>query len=172
MNFFRKIVTPIGELYIECDLHQVVAVHFSENDLASCRCAVQPEAADDLLDEAERQMTAYFVGGLRNFDLPLLGTGSDFQQLVWNKIAEIPYGAVISYGKIALILGKSGGARAVGNACNRNPLPIIIPCHRVIGSNGKLTGYRGGIRAKKWLLELEERQMKNKNTLNLPSFVK
>jgi methylated-DNA-[protein]-cysteine S-methyltransferase len=108
-----------------------------------------------LLREAERQLRAYFAGELRQFDLPLDPQGTPFQQQVWAALREIPYGEVRSYGQIAAAIGNPKACRAVGMANHRNPLPILIPCHRVCGSDGSLTGYGGGIERKKWLLELE-----------------
>jgi methylated-DNA-[protein]-cysteine S-methyltransferase len=108
-----------------------------------------------LLREAERQLRAYFAGELRQFDLPLDPQGTPFQQQVWAALREIPYGEVRSYGQIAAAIGNPKACRAVGMANHRNPLPILIPCHRVCGSDGSLTGYGGGIERKQWLLELE-----------------
>lgn len=108
-----------------------------------------------LLREAERQLRAYFAGELRQFDLPLDPQGTPFQQQVWAALREIPYGEVRSYGQIAAAIGNPKACRAVGMANHRNPLPILIPCHRVCGSDGSLTGYGGGIERKRWLLELE-----------------
>ncbi|MEG1980017.1 MAG: methylated-DNA--[protein]-cysteine S-methyltransferase [Victivallaceae bacterium] len=158
MNFFRKLVTPIGELYVECNLHQVVAVHFGEDDFCRSNPAVVAAKAENLLGEVVRQLELYFAGQLRIFKLPLPDCGSEFQRRVLRQVASIPYGQVATYGDIAASLGQAGAARAVGGACNRNPWPIIIPCHRVIGSNGKNIGYRGGVSAKRWLLDMERRQ--------------
>lgn len=93
-------------------------------------------------------MNAYFMGKLRVFQVPLILEGTDFQKRVWKEIMKIPYGEVASYGEIARAIGVPKGARAVGNANNKNKVPIIIPCHRVVGSNGSLTGYAGGLERK------------------------
>lgn len=108
-----------------------------------------------LLLEGARQIKAYLDGDLKEFTLPLSYKGTDFMKKVWNSLNEIPYGATRSYKEIAECIGNSKAARAVGMANNRNPLPIIIPCHRVIGKNGKMIGYRGGLSIKQQLLELE-----------------
>ncbi len=104
---------------------------------------------------AENQLDEYFRRKRRAFDLPLDATGSPFERDVWQKLLAIPYGVTASYGTIATALGLSNGARAVGRANGANPIPIVIPCHRVIGSDGQLTGYGGGLALKRTLLELE-----------------
>lgn len=109
-----------------------------------------------LLREAARQLESYFRGELKEFSLPLEPIGTDFMKRVWTALCEIPYGRTASYGEIAERIGKPGAARAVGLANNRNPIPIIIPCHRVIGADGSLTGYGGGLDLKKRLLDLEK----------------
>ncbi len=114
-----------------------------------------PRRHTEALDNALTQLREYFSGSRRAFDLPLDVHGTAFQRTVWDKIARIPYGATTTYGKIAQGIGKPKSARAVGAANGANPLPIIIPCHRVIGANGSLTGYGGGLEMKAALLRLE-----------------
>ena len=109
--------------------------------------------------EVIRQIEAYFDGKLKDFDLPLILDGTAFQLLVWNNLRKIPYGETVSYGQLAKRIGSPDAARAVGLANGSNPIPIIIPCHRVIGSNGDLTGFGGGLPVKKKLLALESRQL-------------
>ena len=104
---------------------------------------------------AADQLEAYFAGELTTFDLPLAPRGSGFQQRVWAALQEIPYGRTESYGELAERIGSPGGARAVGLANGKNPIGIVIPCHRVVGSNGNLTGYGGGLNRKRRLLDLE-----------------
>ena len=111
--------------------------------------------AHPVLRAAIEQLTAYFAGSLREFNLPLEVTGTDFQMRVWRILQDIPYGETRSYRDLALALGSPTAVRAVGAANGANPLPIVIPCHRVIGANGKLVGYGGGLALKKRLLELE-----------------
>jgi methylated-DNA-[protein]-cysteine S-methyltransferase len=108
-----------------------------------------------VLDDAAAQLDEYFEGVRRSFDLPLALEGSSFQRQVWAQLRKIPFGTTVSYGHVATTLGRSGAARAVGHANARNPIPVIVPCHRVIGSSGQLTGYGGGLRAKRHLLDLE-----------------
>ena len=110
--------------------------------------------------EALRQLRAYFAGDLEGFDLQLAPDGTPFQQKVWKALCKIPYGETISYGELAKRIGNPNASRAVGLANGSNPIPIIIPCHRVIGSNGKLTGYGGGLPIKEKLLALEKRQLR------------
>jgi methylated-DNA-[protein]-cysteine S-methyltransferase len=112
------------------------------------------------LGEAVRQLRAYFAGELQAFDLPLAPQGTPFQLAVWKHLCEIPYGETISYGELARRIGNPNASRAVGLANGSNPIPIVIPCHRVIGSNGKLTGYGGGLPIKEKLLGLERRQLR------------
>lgn len=108
--------------------------------------------------EAKKQMQAYFAGDLTEFDLPLNMIGTEFQKTVWRELQNIPFGVTISYGELAERVGNPSASRAVGAANGRNPISIIVPCHRVIGSNGKLTGYGGGLERKEWLLAHESKR--------------
>jgi methylated-DNA-[protein]-cysteine S-methyltransferase len=114
-----------------------------------------PEQAPEPLPEAARQLDEYFAGTRREFSLPLAARGTEFQRSVWSALREIPYGATWSYGRLADHLGKPGASRAVGLANGRNPISIVVPCHRVIGADGSLTGYGGGLPRKRTLLALE-----------------
>jgi len=109
----------------------------------------------DLLKESWRQLAAYLAGDLKEFSLPLHPEGTSFMQQVWKVLCTIPYGTTASYKDVAVAVGRSNAARAVGLANNRNPIPLFIPCHRIIGANGKLVGYRGGLALKEKLLALE-----------------
>ena len=115
----------------------------------------QPEEATPLLLEACRQLREYFAGERKAFALPLAPAGTEFQKKVWAALRDIPWGETRSYGDIARAIGKPAASRAVGMANGRNPLPIFIPCHRVIGTNGSITGYSGGLEKKRFLLRLE-----------------
>ena len=139
------------ELRVSATVSGILAIEF---DPASPSLAV-PNDANPLLVEAARQLRAWFSGILREFDLPLDPHGTPFQQRVWREVAEIPYGRTRSYQQIAAAIGSPRAVRAVGAANGANPLPIIIPCHRVIGANGNLTGYGGGLALKRRLLEME-----------------
>jgi len=112
---------------------------------------------DDAFDDIRRELDEYFAGTLQDFTVPLSPRGSTFQKQVWQALSEIPYGETTSYGKVAASIGHPDGARAVGVANGQNPIPIIVPCHRVIGADGSLTGYGGGLDAKRWLLDHEAR---------------
>jgi methylated-DNA-[protein]-cysteine S-methyltransferase len=113
-----------------------------------------------IIEQAIGQLRAYFAGELETFDLPLAPDGTPFQQKVWQRLCDIPYGETISYGELARRVGNPKASRAVGLANGANPIPIVIPCHRVIGSNGRLTGYGGGLPLKEKLLALERRQLR------------
>ena len=113
------------------------------------------ERETPLLAEAMRQLAEYFAGERREFELPLAPEGTPFMRWVWAELVKVPYGATATYGEIAERIGNPGGSRAVGLANNRNPIAIIIPCHRIIGSSGKLVGYAGGVELKERLLALE-----------------
>jgi methylated-DNA-[protein]-cysteine S-methyltransferase len=110
---------------------------------------------DDAFAPVREQLDAYFAGTLTEFELPLAMAGTPFQRRVWAALREIPYGETISYGELARSVGRPGGARAVGLANGRNPVGIVVPCHRVIGADGSMTGYGGGLARKTWLLEHE-----------------
>jgi methylated-DNA-[protein]-cysteine S-methyltransferase len=112
-----------------------------------------------VLGEATRQLDAYFSKRLRRFDLPLAPHGTPFQLEVWQALQRIPYGDTWSYADLARRIGRPDAVRAVGAANGRNPIPIVIPCHRVIGSNGQLVGFGGGLPLKRWLLDLESRRL-------------
>ena len=114
------------------------------------------ERQNALLTLACRQMSEYFAGKRKAFDLPIRLNGTPFQQIVWKGLQQIPYGEILSYAGLARQIGREKAARAVGNANNHNPLMIIIPCHRVVASNGEISGYAGGIVRKAWLLEKEK----------------
>jgi methylated-DNA-[protein]-cysteine S-methyltransferase len=145
--------SPIGPLLLQSDGNALTALHLPEERGKS---AASPPSgamrADAAFREARQQLEAYFAGDLRVFDLRLRPAGTAFQRLVWEELLRIPYGASISYAEQARRIGRPGAARAVGAANGRNPIAIVIPCHRVIGANGSLTGYGGGIALKEWLL--------------------
>jgi methylated-DNA-[protein]-cysteine S-methyltransferase len=118
------------------------------------------DPADEPFASAAAQLTAYFAGELTEFDLPLAPAGTAFQRQVWSALRQIPHGTTMSYGELADKLGKPGASRAVGLANGRNPIAIVVPCHRVIGSDGSLTGYGGGLDRKQFLLGLEQAQQR------------
>ena len=145
-----------GPLVVAGNFSGLQRIHFA-NGRRFCVPA-EWERDDAALREAIRQLRAYFSGELKEFNLELVLEGTAFQMKVWNSLRAIPYGQTISYAQLAQEIGNPKAVRAVGLANGSNPLPIVIPCHRVIGSNGKLTGFGGGLPAKKALLALESRQ--------------
>jgi methylated-DNA-[protein]-cysteine S-methyltransferase len=155
------IASPIGDLRLVEHDGAITAIEFSPfQDGASRAAARAPlgERSDDhpVLAECARQLRAYFAGDLTDFDLPLAPDGTPFQRRVWAELLAIGFGKTATYGEIAHRLGMTNAAsRAVGLANGRNPIPIVIPCHRVIGANGTLTGYAGGLDRKQLLLDLE-----------------
>ncbi len=158
MTSYTQMDSPIGQLLLAADETGLRRIEFM-----SSKRAHPPESdwREDArpLTEVIRQLRAYFAGKLEAFDLPLAPEGTDFQQKVWRRLCDIPFGETISYGQLAQRIGNPNASRAVGLANGSNPIPIIIPCHRVIGSNGKLTGYGGGLPIKEKLLALERRQL-------------
>jgi len=151
---WTRIESPVGELTIVAEDDAIVAIEMSPARPDVTAGAVRDDAYP-LLNEAKRQLDAYFTRELHDFSLPLRPAGTDFQQRVWKALERIPYGATVSYGDIAKAIGSPGSSRAVGAANGANPIPIVVPCHRVIGSNGSLTGYGGGLDRKRKLLALE-----------------
>ncbi len=153
--------SPVGELLLTSDGEALSGLYFAPHRGTSGpwdRCRAQGTRLDDdpLLRATRRQLTEYFAHQRRDFDLPLNAAGSSFQHRVWDQLCLIPYGQTASYGQIADRLGlPPGGSRAVGVANGSNPISIIVPCHRVIGANGSLTGYGGGLDRKRDLLDLE-----------------
>lgn len=150
--------SPVGELRIVAEAGSIIAIEFSPfRGLAEGHPIGTRHDDDPLLREAVAQLQAYFARERQVFDLPLAPRGSDFRQAVWKELRKIAYGQTASYGEIARRLGRTNAAsRAVGLANGSNPIPIVIPCHRVIGADGSLTGYAGGVERKQLLLELEQ----------------
>jgi methylated-DNA-[protein]-cysteine S-methyltransferase len=148
MEFQISYKCSLGFLILKSDGQSITAISFAEND-------IQEPTKCEVLTVCRQQLENYFAGKLTSFDLPLNPQGTEFQQRVWAELLKIPYGETITYHELAVRLGDVKAIRAVGTANGRNPVAIIIPCHRVIGAGNKLTGYAGGIWRKKLLLELE-----------------
>lgn len=146
----RTVDSPIGPLTLadETDCGALTAIRFGDEGGAD---------GSEVLVRAQRQLEEYFRGERTRFDLPLQPKGTPFQLAVWQALTEIPYGETASYGDVARAVGRPKAFRAVGMANHCNPIPIIVPCHRVIGSDGRLTGYAGGLEIKRALLELEQK---------------
>jgi methylated-DNA-[protein]-cysteine S-methyltransferase len=152
--YYRYLATPIGDLLIAGDDDALCVIGFPEG---SMRREPEPRWVynEKPFDAACRQLTAYFAGTLKEFDLTLRPGGTEFQLQVLDELLKIPYGTTTSYGEIAKRIGRPRAVRAVGRANGRNPIPIVIPCHRVIGSTGRLVGFGGGLPTKEALLRLE-----------------
>jgi methylated-DNA-[protein]-cysteine S-methyltransferase len=158
MNY-QFLETPIGTLLIAGDERAIHRIEFPQDGTAGKPEAGWTESARGPVGDAVRQLREYFSGKRTDFDLPLEPQGTPFQRGVWKRLEEIPYGETISYGELAKRVGNPKASRAVGAANGQNPIPIVIPCHRVIGANGKLTGFGGGLPTKEKLLELEKGQL-------------
>lgn len=159
MTYYTYFESPVQTLLLTSDGTALTGLYMVEH-------RHRPEVEKDWIQdddaapfgEAKRQLAAYFAGSRTEFDLPLALQGTPFQQRVWEELTRIPYGDTISYGELARRIGNPNASRAVGLANGRNPISIIVPCHRVIGANGKLTGYGGGLSRKERLLALESAQ--------------
>lgn len=150
--------SPIGPLTIVAHADAIVAIDWGDDHAGSAAVEHALDVAPDdhpVLALAAAQLTEYFDGTRTEFDLPLDPNGTPFQHQAWDALVRIPYGETVSYGEQATMLGDKNKARAVGAANGRNPIPIVVPCHRVVGSNGHLTGFAGGLDTKAWLLDHE-----------------
>lgn len=152
--YYSYMNVPIGRLLLAGDEDGLHCIGLPQQARAQLPQA-HWRADDGTLHDARDQLEAYFAGARRDFALTLAPQATAFQRTVLDQLQAVPFGQTISYAELAQRLGKPGAARAVGSACARNPLPIVIPCHRVVGSQGALTGFAGGIEAKRWLLAHE-----------------
>lgn len=156
-RYYLEMPSPIGTLTLVSDGTHITAVHMRTfEEVAARERREWIESAEHLAD-ARAQLNAYFAGERREFSLPLRPEGTEFQRKVWAALERIPFGVTASYGEIARQVGSPESARAVGAANGQNPIAIVVPCHRVIGANGSLVGYGGGLGRKTWLLEHEKR---------------
>ena len=154
--FYKEMASPVGKLKLVASANALVAVLWERE--RPNRVKLEPMRLDPyhpVLADTERQLTEYFGGARTEFDLPLEPQGSEFQKTVWRALRAIPFGTTRSYLDLAQAIGSNNAARAVGAANGKNPISIIVPCHRVIGSNGTLTGFAGGLEVKAKLLALE-----------------
>jgi methylated-DNA-[protein]-cysteine S-methyltransferase len=166
MNRHAIVSTRIGDLTLVASDHALAGVYFPHHwvkptpetlgDRVDDKNDDKNTAIDPVIAEAARQLDEYLTGERTGFDLPTVLRGDGFQRRVWSILEEIPYGETTTYGEIAARLGDRAQAQAVGKAVGQNPLSIVIPCHRVVGKNGSLTGYAGGVKRKQFLLDLEE----------------
>ena len=166
--------SPVGDLTLAASERGLAAVYFDRHAHGPTTTERAVWTRDDgrnpesgILTQAREQLTAYFAGERTVFDLPLAAAGTPFQQRVWAELRRIPFGGRSSYGELARRLGQPGAPRAVGAANGRNPISIVVPCHRVVGTNGSLTGFGGGIERKRWLLEHEARVLGGRAALSL-----
>ncbi len=154
MRHYCEIPTRVGRLLLAGDAEGLRGISFQDG-LHSVKPAGDWRRTEEPFRDALAQLEAYFAGELRKFDLALAPEGTPFQREVWSTLTTIPYGETVSYGELARRLDRTTASRAVGAANGRNPIPIIIPCHRVIGADGSLTGFGGGLAIKRRLLDLE-----------------
>ena len=169
-TFYTEIETPLCAMRLTSDGENLTGLFMLPSQVHAPEIIETWKREDSLslFLKAKAQLDAYFCGELKEFQLPLWASGSEFEWLVWKELVRIPYGETVSYGEIAKRIGRPGAARAVGMANGRNPISIIVPCHRVIGANGKLVGYGGGMSRKIALLELEQRFGKTQEQKRLP----
>ncbi|PCG14410.1 MULTISPECIES: methylated-DNA--[protein]-cysteine S-methyltransferase [Sphingomonas] len=150
--------SPVGTLTLVADDAGLIAILWPDDAPGRVRLEdARDDAAHPVLSATAAQLAEYFAGGRTAFDLPLAPRGSDFQRAVWRALDTIPFGETRSYADIARAIGRPGAARAVGAANGRNPISIVTPCHRVVGTSGALTGFAGGLATKRWLLAWEAR---------------
>ncbi len=155
---YTRTASPQGNLLLAWGPEGLAHISFQDGD-APLAAAPDWRRADSDPFGAASQLGDYFAGRRQSFELPLRPTGTSFQLRVWEALATIPYGQTISYGALALQIGQPQARRAVGAANGRNPLPIVVPCHRVVGADGRLTGFHGGLHLKEFLLDLERRTL-------------
>jgi methylated-DNA-[protein]-cysteine S-methyltransferase len=153
---YDEMSSPVGTLTIIASIAGLHAILWSNLDREKILLSLRQSNTEKIIAQTKNQLTEYFQGTRKTFDLPLAMQGTDFQRAVWNELINIPYGTTISYAEQAKRIGDKNKARAVGMANGLNPIPIVIPCHRVIGSQGKLVGFAGGLDKKSFLLNLEK----------------
>ncbi len=149
--------TPVGDLRLVADASALVAIAWPGESAGTDAPVVVGRGGHEVLDRAADQLAEYFAGERTGFDLPLAPSGTPFQQEAWAVLRTIPFGETITYGEQARRLGDARKSRAVGAANGRNPIPIVVPCHRVVGADGRLTGFAAGLDTKSWLLAHEAR---------------
>ena len=155
--------TPLGRVTIASDGLAITGLSYGERDYPGVL------RATELTNRAANQLQEYLAGKRQAFELPLDPAGTDFQRQVWRALLDIPYGQTRSYSQVAEAIGKPSACRAVGGANNKNPIPIFIPCHRVVGANGQLGGYADGLHIKRYLLDLERRTLEESGAEGTPT---
>ncbi len=158
---YTRTESPVGELTLVAHEKALMAVLWPDDKPGRVKLAqMNPDHEHPIFLETKKQLAEYFKGQRRIFSIPLQPEGTEFQKKVWRALQDIPYGSTLSYRQLAEIVGNPKSCRAVGSANGKNPLSIVIPCHRVIGSNGKLSGFAGGLTAKEYLIALEKNDPK------------
>ncbi len=155
-NYQAYYTSPVGELLIKASDEAIISILFSDSEKTSENHQVTGELPE-VMHKCFRQLDEYFAGKRKVFDLPVIQEGTSFQQTVWKALCDIDYGKTISYLELARHIGNEKSIRAVGTTNGKNQISIVVPCHRVIGANGSLTGYAGGLWRKRWLLEHEQK---------------
>ncbi len=158
--------SPLGELRLVAGVDELVGVYLPDQPMTAVPLTARPTR---MLVDTAAQLGEFFAGERQEFDLALQPIGTNFQQLVWRALRKIPFGETWTYGQLARAIGRPSASRAVGAANSKNPLSIIVPCHRVIGASGELTGYAGGMAAKRWLLDHERGPTTSKQCPHEPS---
>lgn len=154
--YYRWLESPVGDLLLTSDGRSLTGLYLKGQKHFPAIAADWKESLEAVpFTQVTQQLLEYFNNRRQQFDLPLSPSGTEFQKQVWQQLYDIPFGETISYGFIAKALGRPSASRAVGAANGRNPISIIVPCHRVVASNGRLTGYAGGVERKQWLLQHE-----------------
>jgi methylated-DNA-[protein]-cysteine S-methyltransferase len=154
-DYLRRVDSPIGRLELVSDGESVTALAIERG--GELPWQDEPERSNEVLERAAEQLAEYFEGARHDFDVPVTLRGTDFQRSVWRQLIDLPFGTVVSYGELGAGTGRATAGRAVGGAVGANPVPIIVPCHRVLAADGRITGYSGGegIPTKVWLLDHE-----------------
>lgn len=165
--YYTYLQSPIGRLLVTAEGELVTGLYMRGHK-GRPEPATDWQRADGPFELLHQQLEEYFAGGRQQFDVPLRMAGTAFQQLVWKALVRIPFGTTITYAQLAARIGRPAAARAVGHANSRNPISILVPCHRVIGADGALAGYAGGLDKKRWLLELERNASVAQRQLTLP----
>ncbi len=161
-KFVSYLKSPIGQMIITADSKAINSIFFVFPDTE-----MPPENCNDVLEQCKHELNEYFSGKRKEFDVSINQTGTEFQQKVWSELLKIPHGKTVSYNYIAERVGGKNMMRAVGSANGKNQISIIVPCHRVIGSDGSLTGYAGGMWRKEWLLKHEDKYSNEERQLGL-----
>jgi len=168
-TYYSYVDSPVGRLFVQGDGRFVTGLYLPQHK----HWQGPDEAAEEFdapFEAIREQLAEYFAGRRQDFDVPLKPAGTPFQLRVWQQLIRIPFGETISYGELAQRIGQPAASRAVGHANGRNPISILVPCHRVIGASGKLTGYGGGVSKKQWLLKLEGHITKDHDNLSPSTF--